>query len=73
METNKRWIKEAKRYRILEHQLRGKSVFVVEWNDRWFLGLWGRWHSKLQTLTLEEAVQKIQRLISIKTKINLDN
>ena len=61
-----KWSKEMKRYRILEHQLRGESVFTVEWNDRWFFGLWGRWHSKFHTTSLEEAVKKIHRLVSLK-------
>jgi hypothetical protein len=37
---------EMARYRIIEHTLRDKSVFVVEWNDRWFFGIWGRWHER---------------------------
>ena len=55
-----------KRYRILQHELRGESFFVVEWNDKWFLGLWGRWHPKFQTLKIEEAISKIQRLVALK-------
>ena len=66
MTKEKRYHKEMKRYRIIEHELRGDSVYIVEWNDRWFLGLWGRWHSKFQTLKLEEAVDKIHRLVSRK-------
>lgn len=66
MNERKRWDREANRYRIFEHQLRGESVFIVEWNDRWFFGLWGRWHPKFQTLTLEEAINKIQRLVKLK-------
>lgn len=66
MNQTKRHYKEAKRYRIIQHTLRDKSVFIVEWNDKWFFGLWGRWHPKFQTLKLEEAVSKIQRLISLK-------
>ena len=66
MKTDKVWAKEMKRYRILEHQLRGESVYTVEWNDKWFLGLWGRWHSKFHTRTIEEAVKKIHRLVSLK-------
>jgi len=54
-----------KRYRILEHELRGESVFTVEWNDKWFLGIWGRWHPKFHTKTLEKAIKKIHRLVSI--------
>jgi hypothetical protein len=60
------WDKEMKRYRILEHQLRGESVYTVEWNDKWLFGIWGRWHSKFHTTTLEEAIEKIQRLVSLK-------
>jgi len=71
--SSRRWKREMKRYRIIEHEHRGESVFIVEWNDRWFLGLWGRWHGKFQTLELEDAVNKIYRLVSLKTKINLDN
>ena len=62
------WDTEMKRYRIIEHELRGESVFVVEWNDRWFLGLWGKWHDKFHTKSLEEAVKKIHRLVSLKVK-----
>jgi RNase P/RNase MRP subunit p29 len=58
--------REMKRYRIIEHELRGESVFIVEWNDRWFLGLWGRWHPKFQTLKVEDAITKIHRLVSLK-------
>jgi RNase P/RNase MRP subunit p29 len=71
--SSRRWKREMKRYRIIEHEHRGESVFIVEWNDRWFLGLWGRWHGKFQTLKIEDAVNKIHRLVSLKTKINLDN
>jgi len=60
--VTEKYHKEIKRYRIIEHTLRDKSVFVVEWNDKWFFGLWGRWHPKFQTLSMEEAVQTIQRL-----------
>jgi RNase P/RNase MRP subunit p29 len=73
MSDNKRYQKEMKRYRIIEHELRGESVFIVEWNDRWFLGLWGRWHPKFQTLKVEDAISKIHRLTALKAKINLDN
>ena len=66
MKNDKVWHKEMKRYRILQHELRGESVFTVEWNDKWFLGLWGRWHSKFHTKTLEKAIKKIHRLVSIK-------
>jgi len=66
MSTNKKWDKESKRYRIIEHQLRDKSVFVVEWNDKWLFNRWGRWHEKFQTLSLEEAITKIQKLVSLK-------
>jgi len=59
---------EMTRYRIIEHTLRDKSVFVVEWNDRWFFGIWGRWHERFHCFTLEEAISKIQRLIKIKNK-----
>ena len=59
---------EMTRYRIIEHTLRDKSVFVVEWNDRWFFGIWGRWHERFHCFTLEEAIKKIQRLIKIKNK-----
>ena len=58
--------REMKRYRIIEHELRGESVFIVEWNDKWFLGLWGRWHPKFQTLNVEDAITKIHRLVSLK-------
>ena len=66
MKKDKLWIREMKRYRIIEHKHRDKSVFIVEWNDRWFLGLWGRWHPKFQSLKIEEAVSKIQRLVALK-------
>lgn len=66
MKTNKRWHREIKRYRIIQHELRGESVFIVEWNDKWFLGLWGRWHPKFQSLKIEEAISKIQRLVNLK-------
>jgi hypothetical protein len=66
MRTDKTWIREINRYRILEHQLRDDSVYIVEWNDRWFFGLWGRWHSKFHSNTLEDAIKKIHRLASIK-------
>jgi hypothetical protein len=56
---------EMARYRIIEHTLRDKSVFVVEWNDRWFFG---RWHERFHCFKLEEAIEKIQRLIKIKNK-----
>jgi hypothetical protein len=66
MKKDKRWNWEMKRYRIIEHKHRDKSVFIVEWNDRWFLGLWGRWHGKFQTLKIEEAISKIHRLVALK-------
>jgi len=66
MKKDKRWNREMKRYRIIEHKHRDKSMFIVEWNDRWFLGLWGRWHGKFQSLKIEEAISKIQRLVHIK-------
>ena len=66
--TDKLFNSNMKRYRIIEHTLRDKSVFVVEWNDRWFLGIWGRWHERFHCFTLEEAINKIQRLIKIKNK-----
>jgi RNase P/RNase MRP subunit p29 len=66
MLNSKRYQKEMKRYRIIEHEHRGKSVFIVEWNDKWVLGLWGRWHGKFQTLKIEEAISKIHRLVSLK-------
>ena len=66
MINNKRYKREMKRYRIIQHELRGESFFVVEWNDRWFLGIWGRWHGKFQTLKIEEAISKIHRLVSRK-------
>ena len=66
--TDKLFNSNMKRYRIIEHTLRDKSVFVVEWNDRWFLGIWGRWHERFHCFTLEEAINKIQTLIKIKNK-----
>lgn len=66
MNKDKRWEREMLRYRIIEHELRGESVYVVEWNDKWFLGLWGRWHPKFQSLKIEEAISKIQRLVALK-------
>ena len=63
---NKRWHKEMSRYRIIAHELRGKSVYVVEWNDKWFFGLWGNWHEKFHSLSLEEAIKKIHRLVQLK-------
>jgi hypothetical protein len=66
MKSDKAWVKEMKRYRIIEHELRGESVYVVEWNDKWFLGLWGRWHKKFQSISLEETIKKIHRLVSLK-------
>jgi len=66
MLNSRRYQREMKRYRIIEHEHRGDSVFIVEWNDRWFLGLWGRWHGKFQTLKIEEALSKIHRLVSLK-------
>jgi RNase P/RNase MRP subunit p29 len=66
MSKDKRWEREMLRYRIIEHELRGESVYVVEWNDKWFLGLWGRWHPKFQSLKIEEAISKIQRLVALK-------
>jgi len=66
MLNSRRYQREMKRYRIIEHEHRGDSVFIVEWNDRWFLGLWGRWHGKFQTLKIEEAISKIHRLVSLK-------
>jgi hypothetical protein len=66
--TDKLFNSNMTRYRIIEHTLRDKSVFVVEWNDRWFFGIWGRWHERFHCLTLEEAINKIQRLIKIKNK-----
>lgn len=68
MKSNRMWRREMKRYRIMEHELRGESVFTVEWNDKWFLGLWGRWHAKFHTKTLEEAIDKIQKIVSLKIK-----
>jgi hypothetical protein len=66
MKVNKARARELKRYRIIEHEHRGESVFIVEWNDRWFLGLWGRWHGKFQTLKIEDAISKINRLVDLK-------
>ena len=66
MRVTDNWTKEMRRYRIIEHTLRGESVYVVEWNDRWFLVLWGRWHEKFHSTSLEEAIKKIQRLVHIK-------
>ena len=66
MKTDRAWSREMKRYRIIEHELRGESVYTVEWNDRWFLGLWGRWHDKFHTKSLEQAIKKIHRLVSLK-------
>ena len=63
---SKKYNSEMTRYRIIEHQLRDKSVFVVEWNDRWFFGIWGSWHERFHCFELEEAMTKIQRLIKIK-------
>jgi len=60
------WTREMRRYRIIEHTLRGESVYVVEWNDRWFLGLWGRWHEKFHSTSLEESIKKIHRLVHLK-------
>ena len=59
------WTREMKRYRILQHELRGESVFTVEWNDRWFLGIWGNWHPKFHSKKLEEAISKIHRLVAL--------
>ena len=59
---------EMVRYRIIEHQLRDKSVFVVEWNDRWFFFFFFRWHERFHCFTFEEAADKIRRLIKIKNK-----
>ena len=66
MKNDKNWNRETKRYRIIQHELRSESVYIVEWNDKWFFGLWGRWHPKFQTLTLEDAIEKIQRLVALK-------
>jgi hypothetical protein len=66
MKSDKVWTREIKRYRILQHELRGESVYTVEWNDRWFFGLWGRWHEKFHSNTIEEAIKKIHRLVSLK-------
>lgn len=67
MKSDKRWNKEMKRYRILQHELRGESVYIVEWNDKWLFGFWGRWHPKFQTTSLEDAIKKIHRLVTLKT------
>jgi len=66
MKNDKRWNREMKRYRIIEHELRGESVFTVEWNDRWFFGIWGRWHGTFHTKSLEQAIKKIHRLAKYK-------
>ena len=66
MKNDKRWNREMKRYRIIEHELRGESVFTVEWNDRWFFGIWGRWHDTFHTKSLEQAIKKIHRLAKYK-------
>ena len=68
MKNDKRWNREMKRYRIIEHELRGESVFTVEWNDRWFVGIWGRWHDIFHTKSLEQASKKIHRLDKYKLK-----
>jgi len=52
----------------MEHTLRDKSVFIIEWNDKWFFGILGRWHPKVQTLTLEEAIRTIHKLVTLKLK-----
>jgi len=64
----KEYNNEMTRYRIIEHQLRDKSVFVVEWNDRWFFGRWGTWNERFNCFKKEEEIEKIQRLIKIKSK-----
>tara|TARA_B110000305_G_C19289311_1_gene563375 strand:- start:484 stop:684 length:201 start_codon:yes stop_codon:yes gene_type:complete len=64
--NTKNWDKQISRYRVIEHQLRDKSVFIVEWNDKWFFGIWGKWHQKFHSLSLEEAIKKIHRLVKIK-------
>ena len=66
--TDKLFNSNMTRYRIIEHTLRDKSVFVVEWNDRWFFGIWGRWHPKVQPLTIQEAIRTIHRLVTLKLK-----
>jgi hypothetical protein len=66
MKNDKRWNREMKRYRIIEHELRGESVFTVEWNDRWFFGIWGRWYDTFHTKSLEYAIKKIHRLVKYK-------
>ena len=63
MRVTDNWTREMRRYRIIEHRLRDKSVYTVEWNDRWFLGLCGRWHEKFHTLDMEDAIKTIQRLV----------
>jgi|TARA_B110000093_G_C12676031_1_gene288162 hypothetical protein len=64
--NTKNWDKQISRYRVIEHQLGDKSVFIVEWNDKWFFGIWGKWHQKFHSLSLEEAIKKIHRLVKIK-------
>jgi len=55
-----------KRFRIIETTIRDKQNFVVQWNDRWFLGLWGNWHDKCICNDLEECTKIINRLVLLK-------
>ena len=71
MINNKYWKREMSRYRIIEHELRGDSIFIVEWNDKWFFWMCGRWQPKFQTLKVEDAISKIQRLVSLKINTSL--
>tara|TARA_Y100000389_G_C17031093_1_gene303491 strand:+ start:107 stop:292 length:186 start_codon:yes stop_codon:yes gene_type:complete len=56
------------RFRIIETTVRDKQNFVIQWNDRWFFGLWGFWHDKFICENLDECTQVINRLVLQKDK-----
>jgi hypothetical protein len=60
--------KQYFRYRIIQTSVRDNSIYIVQWNDRWFFGLYGFWHDKFMCSTLEEAKLKIKRIIEISKK-----
>ncbi len=57
-------MKHYKRFRIIETIVKNKSTFVIQWNDRWFFGLWGFWHDKMICDNLDECKEMIHRFVS---------
>ena len=57
---------DYKRFRIIETNVRDKQNFMIQWNDKWFFGLFGIWHDKFICKDLDECKKVIDRLIQKK-------